>query len=118
VPSATGGEADWTEAALVLRRAGMLTEAVALDWVALRAALFDWLGSAGVAYDGTRDAMVVGMTALGGKLAADLAFVYHVATMAEWDATFRVTEAQARTVADACARVSAAFQSGSEHKPG
>ncbi len=116
--SATGEVADWAAAALVLRRAGMLTEAVALDWVALRGALFDWLGTAGVAYDGTRDAMVVGMTALGGKLAADLAFVYHVATMAEWDATFGVTEAQARTVADARARVLAAFQSGSEREPG
>lgn len=95
----------------------MPTRAVVLDWVALRAALFDWLGTAGVDYEGTREAIVSGMTALGGGLAADLLFVYHVATMAEWDATFGVTDVQARGVAESCARVFAAFQSGSEREP-
>ncbi|MCU6456037.1 hypothetical protein LPN01_18320 [Sphingomonas sp. A2-49] len=95
----------------------MSTEAVVLEWMALRAALFDWLGAAGVAYEGTRDAIVAGMTALDGRLAADLAFVYHVATMAEWDETFGVTEAQVRTVADASARLLTAFQSGWDRDP-
>ena len=112
----TAGEANWVAAASVLRRAGMSTEAVALDWVALRVALFDWLGMAGVAFEGTRDAMVAGMTALGSGLAADLAFVYHVATMVEWDSNFGVTEAQARTVAEACARVLAAFELGTDRE--
>jgi len=117
VLSANGGAANWATAASVLRRAGMSTEAVLLDWVALRVALFDWLGTSGVAYEGTRDAIVAGMAALDGRLAADLAFVYHVATMAEWDETFGVTEAQARTVADASGRVLAAFQSGWDREP-
>lgn len=58
-----------------------------------------------------------GMAALDGSLAADLLFVYHVATLAEWDKTFGVTEAQARTIANTSARVLAAFHFESDCEP-
>ena len=82
------------------------TESVVLDWMALRSQLFAWLERRGIAYAGTRDALLAAMTMLRSDgAAADLSFVYHVATLAEWDETFEVTADQAAIVRQAFARI-------------
>ncbi len=83
-------------AAQALRDAAFWTESVMTEWMALRTKMFAWLEERNIAYHGTRDAIVLTLRQLGpSEAATDLIFLYHVATLAEWDEDFAINEYQA-----------------------
>lgn len=86
-------------AAQALRDATFWTESVVVEWMALRTKMFAWLEARNIAYQGTRDAIVSTLRQFGpSEAATDLIFLYHIATLAEWDEDFAINEHQATEV--------------------
>jgi len=108
------------EASRILLRAGFVAEAVVIEWTALRFLLFAWLEKQEIAYNGTRGALVIVLDLVKPlSLEADLVFIYHVATLCEWDEQFVLSSAQASSVLTTCDRVYKAVENelfGSLHE--
>lgn len=108
------------EASRILFRAGFVAEAVVIEWTALRFLLFAWLEMQEITYDGTRGALVIVLELVKPlNLESDLIFIYHVATLCEWDEQFVLSSVQAFSVLTACDRVYKAVENelfGSLHE--
>ena len=94
------------EAAEVLEHSGLLEQAAAMHWIALRTTVFAWLEQHEILYAGTRDALVAAISdkrlhAIG----ADLAFAYLIGTMSEWDERFAITSEQLLVFKSRCTNV-------------
>ena len=97
-------------AAQALRDAAFWTESVVAEWMALRTQMFAWLEARKIAYQGTQDAIVSTLRQLGpSEAATDLIFLYHVATLAEWDEDFAINEHQAIEVQGIGGRIAQAM---------
>lgn len=90
-------------AARRLLSTGFPHEAVVLAWAAARATMFAWLEERHIAFYSTRSALVASMRHDDLRSArADLAFLHAVATSAEWDEAFEITEIQAEDILHIC----------------
>lgn len=94
------------EAAEALEREGLLEQAAAMHWAALRTSLFASLEGRGIEYASTRDALVIATADPRMRsLSPELIFAHLVGTIAEWDECFAITIEQLNTFKGGCAAV-------------
>ncbi|WP_162561435.1 hypothetical protein [Methylobacterium terrae] len=103
--------ANQLKAALAIENAGLLEQAAAMQWVALRTFIFSQLSLRNIRYTSTRKALVLATSDLGlGNFHSDLMFAHLIGTMAEWDENFSINKTQLNLLKCRCENVKRHFE--------
>ena len=103
------------KAAIAIENAGLLEQAAAMQWVALRTFIFSQLALRNIRYSSTRKALVLATSELGlGTFHSDLIFAHLIGTTAEWDEHFSINKAQLHSLKCRCENVRRYFECRTE----